>query len=263
MSARSQVGKLRQRVLSSAFRRLVPLGMEGPIVTFCFDDCPRSSLTLGARILESFGARGTYYISMSLINTTNRLGEQFRREDLETLHARGHEVASHTFSHVSARQVDYYTFRQDVERGEAAIKDVLGVTSSGNFAYPYGDVTLRAKKKLGPELVSSRGTCGGLNGPQIDVNLLRANSLYGDADRADAAKRLILTSEEQGFWLIFYSHDVADSPSPFGCTPELLESVCSFAKDRIGKVMTVAQVMLTLGHRRVPAATGTCAFERM
>jgi peptidoglycan/xylan/chitin deacetylase (PgdA/CDA1 family) len=252
MSARSQLGKLRRGVLSSACRRLVSLGLEGPIVTFSFDDFPRTSLTLGARILETFGARATYYTSMSLINTTNRLGELFRREDLETLHDRGHEVASHTFSHLSARQVDYYTFKRDVEWGEAAIEDAMGVTPSGNFAYPYGDVTLRAKKNLGPELVSCRGTCSGLNGLEIDVNLLRANSLYGDVDRAGAAKQLILKNEERRCWLIFYSHDVAESPSPFGCTPELLESVCSFARARKGRVMTVAEVMLALGQQRVP-----------
>ena len=202
MSARSQVAKLRRGVLSAACRRLVSLGLEGPIVTFSFDDFPRTSVTLGARILESFGARATYYTSMSLMNTTNRLGEQFRREDLETLHDCGHEVASHTFSHVSARQVGYYTFKQDVERGEAAIEEVIGVAPSGNFAYPYGDVTLRAKKNLGTELISSRGTCGGLNGPEIDLNLLRGNSLYGGLDRANAAKQLILKNEQQRSWLI-------------------------------------------------------------
>lgn len=257
MIARSQVGELRRRVLSSTCRRLVSLGSLGPVVTFSFDDFPRTSLTVGARMLESFGARGTYYTSVSLANTMNRLGEQFRREDLETLHDRGHEVASHTFSHMSARQVDYHTFKQDVARGEAAIKEIIGDTPSGNFAYPYGDVTLRVKKKLGPELVSCRGTFGGLNGPEIDLNLLRANSLYGDLDRADAAKQLILKNEEQRCWLIFYSHDVGERPSPFGCTPRLLESICSFVKARRARIMTVAEVMLALGQQRIPSESET------
>ncbi|MGO8772931.1 MAG: polysaccharide deacetylase family protein [Terracidiphilus sp.] len=252
MSFRSQVGDVRRRLLSGLYRRPVPLGTRGPIITFSFDDFPRSALTTGAAVLESFGARATYYVTMSLMNAKNDLGEQFRNDDLHSVLDRGHELASHTFSHLSARQVRYDVFKGDVERGEQAIREETGMPGSGNFAYPYGDVTLGAKKRLGPELKSCRGTCGGLNGPDVDLNLLRANSLYGDLDRADAAKRLILENEEQGRWLIFYSHDVAAKPSPFGCTLKLLEAVCSFAAAREARFMTVAQVMKDLEQQRDP-----------
>jgi peptidoglycan/xylan/chitin deacetylase (PgdA/CDA1 family) len=220
--------------------------MRGPIITFTFDDFPRTALTTGAAVLESFGARATYYVAMSLMNTTNDLGEQFRQEDLDSVLDRGHELASHTYSHLSARKVSYRVFRDDVAKGEQAIREKMGVSGSGNFAYPYGDATLGAKRRLGPELMSSRGTCGGLNGPDVDLNLLRANSLYGDVDRVEAAKRLILENEQQRHWLIFYSHDVAPKPSPFGCTPKLLEAVCSLAAAREGRFMTVAQVVRDL-----------------
>lgn len=248
MSLRSEIGNVHRAILLSLRQRLLPLGAHGPIITFSFDDFPRTALTIGAPILESFGVRATYYVTMSLMNTSNKLGEQFRQQDLCSLVERGHELASHTFSHLSAGQVSYDVFKNDVERGQLAIEEQIGVQSSGNFAYPYGDVTLVAKKKLGPALTSCRGTYGGLNGPDIDLNLLRANSLYGDLDRTDAAKRLILENEEQGGWLIFYSHDVAPKPSPFGCTPKLLEAVCSFGVARGVRAMTVAEVMEELGQ---------------
>jgi peptidoglycan/xylan/chitin deacetylase (PgdA/CDA1 family) len=252
MSLRSQVGDVRRRILCSLHRRLLPLGACGPIITFTFDDFPQTALTIGAAILESFEARATYYVTMSLMNTRNNLGEQFRHEDLGSVLDRGHELASHTFSHLSARQVSYDVFKHDVERGEQAIREAIGVPGSGNFAYPYGDVTLGAKRKLGPELISCRGTCGGLNGPYVDLNLLRANSLYGDLDRTGTAQRLVLENEEKGSWLIFYSHDVATKPSPFGCTPRLLESICSFAAARKSRFMTVAQVMRELAQQCDP-----------
>lgn len=248
MILRSWIGDVRRQVLSGFCQRLVPLGALGPIVTFTFDDFPRTALTIGADILESFGARSTYYVTMSLMNASNNLGEQFRQEDLSSVLLRGHELASHTFNHLSARRVRYDVFTRDVEKGEQAIHETMGVPASGNFAYPYGDVTLGAKKKLEPQLISCRGTCGGLNGPAIDLNLLRANSLYGDVDRADAAKRLVLENEVRGGWLIFYSHDVAARPSPFGCTPKLLEEICSFAAAHSTRFMTVAQVMKDLGQ---------------
>jgi peptidoglycan/xylan/chitin deacetylase (PgdA/CDA1 family) len=249
MSLRSQVGELRRRILCSRHQRLVPLGARGPIITFTFDDFPRTALTNGAAILESFGGHATYYVAMSLMNTRNDLGDQFRREDLSSVLDRGHEVASHTFRHLSARQVSYDVFRHDMEKGEQAIQEKMGVPGSGNFAYPYGDVTLGTKKRLGPKLISCRGTCGGLNGPNVDLNLLRANSLYGDLERVDAAKRLILENEERCGWLIFYSHDVSTKPSPYGCTPGLLEAICSFAAARVARFMTVAEVMRELAQQ--------------
>jgi peptidoglycan/xylan/chitin deacetylase (PgdA/CDA1 family) len=249
MTLRSRAGDVRRKILSAVYRRPVTLGKIVPVVTFTFDDFPRSALTVGAEILESFGARATYYVAMSLMNTANTLGEQFREEDLLSLLDRGHELGSHTFSHLSARRTSCDIFVRDAEKGVEAIREKLGIASSGNFAYPYGDVTPGVKRKLGARLTSCRGTTGGFNGPDADLNLLRANSLYGDLDRGEAAKRLILKNERLGGWLIFYSHDVAATPSRFGCTPQLLKQVCSFAASRGARFMTVAGVMRELGQQ--------------
>ena len=243
MSLRSRIGEVRAHIGSSFYRRTVPLGSQGPIVTFTFDDFPRSALTVGGAILERFGARATYYVSMGLMGTCNNLGEQFQRADLNILIQCGHEVGSHTFGHLSARKTQVSAFLRDVEDCEEAIRQNIRVGQPSNFAYPYGEVTLNAKKLVGPRMKSCRGTFGGFNGPDVDLNLLRANRLYGDIDRAEAAKQLICGNEQRRSWLIFYSHDVANRPSPFGCTPALLEEVVSFAAGRGARMMTVAAVM--------------------
>ena len=246
LSLRSRIGAVRRQVWCSFHTRLIPLGNRGPIVTFSFDDFPRTALTNGAVILERFGARGTYFVAMGLMGTSNDLGEQFRTADLRSLLERGHEVASHTFSHLSARDTPFEVFRQDVDRCEKAIRESIAVSPSNNFAYPYGEVTLTAKRQLGPRMRSCRGTCRGFNGPKVDLNLLRANSLYGGIDQGEAAKRLILENEKRRSWLIFYSHDVASKPSQFGCTPALLEAMVSFVADRRARMMTIADVMAEL-----------------
>lgn len=220
----------------------MPLGQKGPIVSFTFDDFPRSAFTAGAPILESFAARATYYVAMSLMKQKNALGEQFHREDLCALLERGHELGSHTFSHVSARKVSHREFKQDVEKGDFALQKTLGAAPSGNFAYPFGDVSVAIKKEIGPTLRSCRGTCGGVNGPEVDLNLLRANSLYGDMDCLAAAKRLIEKNQQERSWLVFYSHDIGSHPSPFGCTPQLLQAVCSHAVASGARLLTIAQV---------------------
>jgi peptidoglycan/xylan/chitin deacetylase (PgdA/CDA1 family) len=252
MNLRSQLGGIRRGILNACYRRIVPLGDRGPIVTFTFDDFPRTALTAGAAILERHGARATYYVAMSLMDKKNDLGEQFRYEDLVTLLTRGHEIGSHTFSHLSARRTAYDGFNRDLAWGENALLETLGIHPSYNFAYPYGEATLETKKKIGPRMPSSRGTCAGFNGPRVDMNLLRANSLYGDLSHAKAAQQLILENEVNKGWLIFYTHDVSERPSPFGCTPRLLEAVCFFAASRGASFQTVSQVVEQLAPQRQP-----------
>jgi peptidoglycan/xylan/chitin deacetylase (PgdA/CDA1 family) len=243
MNLRSQLSKVRREIVCSMHRRTIALGDLGPIVTFSFDDFPRSALTRGADIIEGFGGRATYYVSMGLMGNSNDLGEQFDSADLLALVERGHDVASHTFGHLSARTTQFEEFLKDVNRGEHAIQDWIDFETANNFAYPYGDVTVSVKKQLGPRMKSCRGTFGGLNGPDVDLNLLRANRLYGGIDQSEVAKRLIVENEKRRSWLLFYSHDVADNPSRFGCTPALLEEIVSFSADHGSKIMTVAGVI--------------------
>jgi len=232
--------------MSWACARKVPLGDRGPIVSFTFDDFPRSALTLGGKVLTDHGFRGTYYAAIGLMNEVNHLGEHFRQDDLETLLSDGHELASHTFGHVSSRAISARAFKEEVEKGRRAIEGLTGQKDFGNFAYPFGDVTLNSKRTVGPDVVSSRGIWGGLNGPEVDLNLLRANSLYGDLEKSAQIEQLILENERSGSWLIFYSHDVAPVPSQYGCTPTLLEFAVSAAAKSSSRVMTVAEVVQEL-----------------
>lgn len=246
MSVRSGLGAARRRVLCSLYRRTVSLGNRGPIVTFSFDDFPRTAYSVGGAILEQFEARGTYYTAAGLMNTSDELGDQFRSEDLDSLLEKGHELASHTYNHVSSRAVSCATFLEDVQKGRNAIKQFAGINST-NFAYPFGDVTLQTKRNLRLGLASARSIFPGVNGPEVDLNLLRANSLYGDLDRAARAAELIRENAKRKSWLIFYTHDVRPNPSPFGCTPRLFEATVSCAVRSGCRILTVQEALSEIG----------------
>jgi peptidoglycan/xylan/chitin deacetylase (PgdA/CDA1 family) len=246
VSIRSGLGFARRGLLGSLFRRTVPLGNRGPIVSFSFDDFPRTAYSVGGSILEQFGARGTFYAACGLMNTCSELGDQFCAEDLDSLLEKGHELASHTYSHISSRSVPCAEFCEDVEKGRKAIEEVTGAESS-NFAYPFGHVTLRAKRALATSLTSARSIVPGFNGPEIDLNLLRANSLYGDLDNAKRVEELIAENIKRESWLIFYTHDVRPNPSPFGCTPALFEAAVSCAMHSGSHILTVQEALLEAG----------------
>jgi peptidoglycan/xylan/chitin deacetylase (PgdA/CDA1 family) len=243
MSVHSLVRRIRPEILSLFYRRIVALDDLGPIITFTFDDFPRSALTCGGLIIERYSGNATYYVTMGLMGSTNALGEQFCLSDLHSLTERGHEVAGHTFSHPSARRVSSEAFIMDAQLGNQRIRHHISHAASNNFAYPFGEVTMTMKRRMGAQMRSCRGTAPGLNGPEVDLNLLRANPLYGGMESSPAARRLIIDNEERKRWLIFYSHDVTSNPSQFGCTPALLEDTVSFAVSRGMKVLTVGNVI--------------------
>jgi peptidoglycan/xylan/chitin deacetylase (PgdA/CDA1 family) len=242
MSLRSQLGVLRNQMLSSLYTRPASTSQQGPMVSFSFDDFPRTAFSAGGSILKSFGVHGTYYVSVGLMNTTNELGDQFTQDDIESLLVDGHEIGSHTFSHTSCRSAPSDVFENDVTKGRNTILDLIG-QDAANFAYPYGHVSIGSKRRIGPQMASSRGIGGGINGPVADLNLLRANSLYGDLDQCDKAETLLLENAKRQGWLIFYTHDVRWNPSPFGCTPAHLDRVVSFA-EKIGcNIVSVKEAM--------------------
>jgi peptidoglycan/xylan/chitin deacetylase (PgdA/CDA1 family) len=251
MSLRSTLGMARRTLLSSCYRRTAVLGDSGPFVSFTFDDFPRTAYTAGGAILKNLGVRGTYYVAMGLMNTSNDLGEQFRLEDLYAVSADGHELATHTFSHHSSRRVSPDAFAEDVRKGRDAFREMASLAPSGNFAYPYGDVTLAVKQNVGTQMMSCRGIYGGGNGPVVDLNLLKANSLYGHLDRLKAVERLILKNEKERGWLIFYTHDVRPNHSRYGCTPELLESAGIAARSS-AEILPVAEVLPKFGRGSAP-----------
>src|ERR1700760_4758150 len=104
MISNLSLGKLRQFLLVSMSRRRASIALEQPVVSFCFDDFPRTAYSVGGTILKSLGARGTYYAALGMIDTTNHLGQQLTEADLESVLLDGHELGSHTFSHSSVRR---------------------------------------------------------------------------------------------------------------------------------------------------------------
>ena len=248
MTLRSQLGSVRSRLLSSVYSRPLPLKGRGPVVSFCFDDFPRSAFSVGGTILKSFGVRGTYYAALGLMDSTNALGDLLTRADIDDLLRDGHELGCHTFEHSSRRNVSLAAFERDVSRGREAIHELTG-TDSPNFSYPYGHLSIKAKRRIGSRMGSARGINGGINAPAADLNLLRANSLYGDIDQSRQVEALIMENSRLSGWLIFYTHDVRQNPSPFGCTPALFDHTVASAKKSNCAILPVESALaLFRGH---------------
>jgi peptidoglycan/xylan/chitin deacetylase (PgdA/CDA1 family) len=241
MSMRQTASAMRRQILTAVHRRPKPLPVGGPLYSFTFDDFPRTALTIGGRVLKLYGAHGTYYTAPALMGKTTEVGEQFGRGDLDELVQEGHELASHTYSHISCRLMPATRYREEVRRGQASIGSLTGLQGPHSFAFPFGDVTMRCKAAVGQIVSSARSVWDGVNAPTVDLNLLLANRLYGGDEAKPRVRALIQENEERGGWLIFVTHDVQSTPSRYGCKPDLLEYAVWLASRR-GTIRTVTEV---------------------
>jgi len=239
----SLAGAVRRVALPHWKTRKVPLHLPHPVVSFTFDDFPCSALATAGAILQKHQARGTYYTALGLMGLNNHEGEHFHMQDLHDLLRDGHELGSHTYSHISALKTPLEQFCSDAVRGEIELAGLRGNSGPGNFAYPFGDVSFASKPAVGAKMRSCRGIHGGINASLVDLNLLKANSIYSKTFDLSSIRQLIDENQRRRGWLIFYTHDVRENPSNYGCTPSEFESVAQAASLSEARILTIAQTL--------------------
>ena len=236
-------GFRQQLVLRGRTKRRRIFGERG-VISFTFDDFPHSASTAGGSILAGAGIRATYYVAMGLQDTNSGMGRLFARNDLFKLLEAGHEIGCHTYSHMKCTQASAQELLEDIWRNEETISKELKIQDClENFSYPNGEVTLQAKEILGRRFTTCRGVYRGINTSVVDLALLKANPLYSATFSLGHVASLIEETSLRKGWLIFYTHDVQDNPSKWGCTPEYLDTVCQYAVESECQVLPIKEAL--------------------
>jgi peptidoglycan/xylan/chitin deacetylase (PgdA/CDA1 family) len=227
-----------------------PLRLPGdrPMVSFTFDDVPDSAVTVGASMLEDHGGRGTFYISGSLVAERSEYWTGAGADDIIGLHRQGHEIGCHTFSHRRAVELDTAAMNAEIEANKRFFDALDPSIRLANFAYPYGLACVAHKPRLRHAFASARGILPGINSDVVDLQFLRAVPLIDCGITREGIARAFDEAESSRGWLIFYSHDVARPPSPYGCSPGLLHDALQTAVRRRMPIVTVAEALRRAGH---------------
>lgn len=212
------------------------------VISFTFDDFPKSALTAGGSILERHGARGTYYVASKLAKTEGAVGRSFDVEDIVIAHGNGHEIGCHTYTHLNCAEAKEASLQEEVRANAAALAATIKEFSPRNFAYPFGAVSPLAAQVLNPHFSSCRGIRPGINEGRLNLSELLANSLYATTFDEARLCSLIDRNVSAGGWLIFYTHDVCETPSPYGCKPGQFEAIVAYAAKR-APIRTVQDVL--------------------
>lgn len=224
--------RINKRATYYLLRNVQIISPRRKIVTFTFDDAPLSAFKNGGDILIKHEKKGTFYLSLSFLKGQTNSNWYFNIDDLRTCISQGHELGCHTYDHLYFKQVnDYNQILEDALKNQTVLEESgLGVKFE-NFAYPFGAQTYNAKKVVSGFYNTCRGIyygknlSKGVNVGKADLNNLLAINLYEEFNKLSNIYSLLEEFSNNGGWLIFYTHDVNEDYSQYGCSPDFFESV--------------------------------------
>lgn len=216
------------------------------VISFTFDDFPRSAWHTGGAILRSRGLSGTYYASFGMMGTIGPTGELFGADDAAALVEEGHELGCHTFAHCDAWRTDTAVFERSVVRNLGALREHVGHARFRSLSYPVSPPRPGTKRAMAEHFECCRGGGQTFNVGTADRAYLAAFFLEQSRETPDAVKRVIDRSVEQKGWLIFATHDVCARPTPYGCTPSFFEEIVRYSVEAGARILPVVRAFRAL-----------------
>lgn len=224
------VSKYRRTAAEYLSCRMVPVKITTPIISFSFDDAPRTAYTHGGEILKSYRADATYYVSLGMLESDSPSGPIASLDDLQRAVKEGHELGCHTFDHKNPWETKPELFVQSVFKNRQALSEIFRELAFTTFAYPICGPRPATKRRIGKLFRCCRGGGQTFNARTTDLNFLKAFFLdVRNGDTIDTVKKLVDENTESRGWLIFATHDIDDNPSRYGCSKKFLGEVVAHA----------------------------------
>jgi len=140
----SFAARVKRRLTPYQAKQTLGVKTDQPIVSFTFDDCPKSVMQNALKPLEAEGWLSTVYMSMGRCGETNHLGLHMSEADVKAAYESGHEIGDHTLSHLDGADVPIEVFEADIDNNQNVLAE-LGLPPSRTFAYPFGEATPKLK----------------------------------------------------------------------------------------------------------------------
>ncbi len=243
--ARSRMfyGKLSRFLARNVATKKLTMRNVVPLVSFTFDDALASAVSVGASLLERKRARGTFYISAGGCGSAGPCGQLATPDQVKAIFAKGHEIGCHTYSHAGVTGISRDQLVSELRRNQFCLQNIDRGMITNNFAYPYGELSFRTKHLLEARFDSCRSLTPGVNVGTADLGALKACMLQNTTIDTQGIEKVIRETVRYRGWLIFVSHDVADDPSCFGVTPNLLAFALRAAQSAGCNVATVRDAL--------------------
>lgn len=214
------------------------------IVTFTFDDVPKSVATVGLPILKKYGYSATVYVETR--NTDSNYPGYMNWDDVKAVADAGWEVGAHTYTHPDLTKLsneeildDLLTSTQDFARHGYAPVD---------FASPFGNVNDRVMAILKRHYESHRMAWpSGMNADDFDPYGIASYDVTS-ATTLDELSSLLESLQKEGGWLVLQVHEVVPKGQPVReqYATNLLEDFVELVHAKGLKVLTIQQALQSL-----------------
>jgi peptidoglycan/xylan/chitin deacetylase (PgdA/CDA1 family) len=208
-------------------------------ISLTFDDARISQVDNGLPILDEYGTKATFYVSIRSLEE--------RLDAWKIAVANGHEIGNHSLTHpcsgnfpfASKRALeDYtlYTMRYEMKEASNIIEQLIGVRPI-SFAYPCGQkfvgrgLNVKSYVPLvAEEFLAGRGWMDEWANDPTFCDMAQLMGVELDGKDFEQLKELIDRTRANGGWLIFCGHEIGKQGRQT-TRSSTLKAICKYAQD--------------------------------
>lgn len=208
-------------------------------ISLTFDDARPSQLDRGLPILDEYGVKATFYVSLASMEK--------RLDDWKKALANGHEIGNHSLAHACSgnfpfsrdKALEDYTLEQmqaELRQASDDIERLVGVRPV-SFAYPCGQkfvgrgLNLKSYVPLVAEdFLTGRGWMDEWANDPAFCDMAQLMAMELDGKSFEQLKQIFDRTLANGGWLVFCGHDIGDGGRQVTLAPTL-RALCEYAKN--------------------------------
>lgn len=229
---------MKDYILNQAPRNGTP-EWKRPMLSYTFDDGWESVYQNGIKYLNQTGAKATFYVNPSSIDTPGFM----TTGQVAELYNQGHELASHGYEHRNLATLASSAIDYQLKYANDYFRQVFG-RQSINFAAPYGSVDPQLSFYAQKYYASARSTQDGINTKQdFDPYNLRVLYIGNDLPIERLSEAITRTQASNGWLILVYHRIDKNSTGDSSITPTQFKSQLDTIRASNIPVMTVKSAL--------------------
>jgi peptidoglycan/xylan/chitin deacetylase (PgdA/CDA1 family) len=216
-----------------------PEGKQAAI-SLTFDDARFSQIDRGLPILDEYGAKATFYVSIRSLEE--------RVDEWKMAAANGHEIGNHSLTHPCSgnfpfareRALEEYTIeriRSELDEANKIIERLLGVRPV-SYAYPCGQKFVGRGRNLrsyvpvvAAKFIAGRGWMDEWANDPAFCDMAQLMAMELDGKDFEQVKQIIDRTLTNGGWLVFCGHDIGEGGRRQTTLASTIRAICEYAQD--------------------------------
>jgi peptidoglycan/xylan/chitin deacetylase (PgdA/CDA1 family) len=214
---------------------------EGKVmaISLTFDDARLSQIDKGIPLLDRYGVKGTFYVSLRSVEK--------RLDGWKAAVRKGHDIGNHSLLHTcsvnlgsSGGGLENYTLtrmKTELDSAGKALKNILGVNTV-SFGYPCGQTfigrgidTQSYVPLIAMMFESGRGWLDEAPNDPVNCDMAQLTGMKLDQLTFEQVRPLIESAKKSGKWLILAGHEMNDSGTGLTTFLSTIEAICEYASD--------------------------------